>query len=60
MEIDILPPFNYHYKHRHPTVKSRGAVVIRRFSGLVATCITVCDYTLEDVLQDMDQGMGGM
>ena len=43
-----------------PDRKSRVAFVIRKFSGLVATCITVCDYTLEDVLQDADQGMGGM
>ena len=43
-----------------PDRKSRVAFVIRKFSVLVATCITVCDYTLENVLQDTDQGMGGM
>ena len=60
MEIDTLPPFNYHYKHRHPIAKSRVAFVIKKFSGLVASCMVLCGYTSEDVLQDTDQGMGGM
>ena len=44
----------------HPTFYGRVAFVNRKFSELVATCLTVCDYTLEDVLQDTNQGMGGM
>ena len=60
MEIDILPPFNYHYKHRHPTVKSRGAFVVRKLSELVAFRMGIVWLQPEDVPQDTDQGMGRM
>ena len=60
MEIDILPPFNYHYKHRPPTVKSRGAFVIRKLSELVAFRMGIVWLQPEDVPQDTDQGMSEM